>query len=159
MIWSTHAFYAIPKNKLENVLQKMQNALKTAGTLIIAHSAESSFYFQCYEAFREAFPKTKRQPFTTAEDIHSSLNQTNTPYRLDIIAYNETIHKSDEQTLDHFISNECIDYSFNQDLDHPSRITFYDFLSTPKGKSIISRYLKNDEYIFPQKVYIFTITE
>lgn len=157
VIWSTHAFYAIPKEKLAAVLKKMQASLKSKGKIIIAHSSESSFYIRCYEAFRAAFPKQGKQPYTTAEDIKASLIQTKIPYNLEIMSYDENIHKKDEQTLDHFISNECIEYSFNRDLDNPSAITMYDFLRTDKGKSIISHYKKNDEYIFPQKVYIFTI--
>jgi SAM-dependent methyltransferase len=159
LIWSTHAFYAIPKQSLSNAFKKMQTSLKPKGKMIIAHSSESSFYIQCYEAFRKAFPQQGKQPYTTAEDIMTALAQADIPYRLDILSYEENIHKSDEQTLDHFISNECIEYSYNRDLDHPSDITMYDFLSTAKGKSIISRYSKHDGYIFPQKVYIFTVTK
>lgn len=73
IVWATHALYALPAAELEEGLRRFMHALRKNGHGFIAHACEDAHYISFYQHFLDAFRGGVGAPYTSAEQIESTL--------------------------------------------------------------------------------------
>lgn len=70
VVWAVHALYAVPPEKLDAGLARMQAAVRPGGLGMVAQATRKSHYLRVYEAYREEHEAT---PFTSADEVVAGL--------------------------------------------------------------------------------------
>lgn len=159
IIWSNHAFYAMPVPHLPSILANMQTSLKETGVGLIAMPNRRSFYVQFFAHYLTEVHGGQGDGFTSAESITDELTALGIPYQVQTICYHERIPKHDAQALAHYIINEATINSFSKDedmIDLPiSRaLTLTELYEYQPLRQFIDTYGNGVAYYFPQEVKV-----
>ena len=157
IVWSMHAFYAIPKCELSSILSKISDNLNDNEKAFIAQATRQSFYVQFYDKFLDAFHYNE-DGFTSAEDILEALNILGIEYQIHIISYEECIAQNDLTALEHYIMSESVGNSFRQEdvLKQEATRKLEDLFNNPSLGAYLRSFLKNSMYCFTQEIWMIS---
>ena len=161
IIWSNHAFYALPVDHLPAVLCKIQASLKPTGVGVIAMPNQRSFYISFYHEYLKAVHGGEHEGFTSAEAITATLMSLGIPYQVQTVRYAERIDANDPSALAHYVINEAAINSFSKDedmIDMPisRKLTLADLYAYPSLRRFIDSHKNEVAYYFPQEVQVIT---
>ncbi len=159
IIWSMHAFYAIPRPDLPHVLGKISNHLNDQGQAFIAQATKKSFYVRFYDKFLETF-HCNEAGFTSAEDIVAALNMLGLEYQVYAISYDECIAEEDLIALEHYIMKESASNSFRwEDVSAQEanrEVGLQDVLNDPSLGAYLRSFIKESMYCFTQEIWLIS---
>lgn len=161
VLWSMHGFYAMPRQDLTVILEKMAGSLNEEGVGFIAQANRESFYISFYERYLESFYGGEGEKFTSAEDIVEALKALDLEYEINVIRYDECIPVDDLARVEHYIFNEATINSFSKE-DAPElessvvNIQLEDLLNHQEIGGYLNSLIKNSTYHFPEEVWVIS---
>ncbi|KPA11413.1 Methyltransferase type 12 domain protein [Candidatus Magnetomorum sp. HK-1] len=164
IIWAMHGFYSIPWVDLRQSIINLLSMLSNNGKCFIAQAGRNSFYIDFYDQCCRYLNIPSSTSFTSAEDILEVLSKMGISYQVQIFNYNECIDRSQQDAVNHYLFQESINNSFIQNNgDKKTCISnTLDFSVINKNNFLtqyLQEYLKEDQYCFPQSVWLCMITK
>lgn len=142
--WATHALYAVPSGELRAGLERYLHALsrQPKGTGFIAHASDQAHYLRFYQHFLEAFRGGAGEPYVSAEQILSTLDDLGVSYEHRQIAYENGAPTAQQAVIEGYLQRCVFDdsVSLSQMLEHPQTGAY------------LRGCVKGDDWRFSQKV-------
>ena len=85
IVWAIHALYALPAAELRGGLERFVHALDGVG--FIAHACEDAHYLRFYRHYLDAFHHGQGVPYTSAEQIVTTLESMGVTFQTREIVY------------------------------------------------------------------------
>lgn len=119
IVWAIHALYAVPQAELTLALERFIHALDGSG--FIAHACEDAHYLQFYRHYLEAFYDGHGVPYTSAEQIVSTLQHMGVACKALEIKYENGVPETQSQHVQGYLQRCVFDDSIGLDqmLAHP----------------------------------------
>lgn len=161
IVWSNHAFYAVPVPHIPKILSKIHDSLKPKGVCVISLANRRSFYVNFYDQYLKAIHGEGYDGFTSSEKITDALIQLDIPFQVQTLEYTECIQQDDISALAHYIINESTNNSFSRDEDMikmpiSPQVTLQELMVEPSLRQFIDSYKNKTAYYFPQEVQLIT---
>lgn len=144
LIWAMHSLYGVPTHDLTDALKHMIAALHPQGTAIIALPTADSFYI---EAAKQLLGHTL---FTSAEDVHTALDNLGLRHQVRHVRYDECFAATDAMALRHYVWMESIGNTYLPGGAHD------DLPDLPTG-AWWDGHRRGDVFAFRQNVEVFLI--
>lgn len=161
VLWSMHGFYAMPRQELAVILEKMVSSLNDEGVGFIAQANRESFYISFYDRYLKSFHDGKGERFTSAEDIVEALEALGIEYQVNVIRYDEIIPVDDLARVEHYIFNEATINSFSKE-DAPElessvvNIQLEDLFNHKEIGGYLNSLIKDSAYHFPEEIWVIS---
>jgi len=115
IVWATHALYAIPFNELESALSCMIHALGNDGDTkksdggFIAHASSKAHYLHFFECYLLGFKEGVGAPYSSSEQIISTLNKLGVTLEIKEISYTNTAPFTRERQVEGYLQRCLFD--------------------------------------------------
>merc|ERR1712032_286140 len=99
LVVNMHGLYGVPKEILPKALQRMQEALKADGTMVLAIGKKDSPY--------QEIPSLLGVPSVDSDDILDALRELGLAATTVDLTYDEVYDEHDDEGLQRFLMDEC----------------------------------------------------